>query len=102
MCFVANQGMVQIHTGPVKRIQRTGSWLNILDPAFNLHLDVTQVASTWVVNKPSRDGWITSLELYAASGELIVQFFGARKPGYPELTGWRALLAGMCREPLAQ
>ncbi len=102
MCFVANQGMVQIHTGPVNRIQRTGSWLNILDPAFNLHLDVTQVASTWVVNKPSRDGWITSLELYADSGELIVQFFGARKPGSPELTEWRALLAGMCREPLAK
>ncbi len=102
MCFVANRGMVQIHTGPVKRIRRAGPWLNVLDPAFNLHLDVTQVASTWVVNKPSRDGWITSLELYADSGELIVQFFGARKPGSPELTEWRELLLGMCPEQLAQ
>ena len=102
MCFVGNRGMVQIHTGPVKRIQRTGRWLNILDPAFNLHLDTTKIASTWVVNKPSRDGWITSLELYADSGELVVQFFGGRKPGSPELTGWRELLLGMCREPLAK
>ena len=102
MCFVGNRGMVQIHTGPVRNIQRTGPWLNILDPAFNLHLDTTKIASAWVVNKPSRDGWITSLELYADSGELVVQFFGARKPGTPELTGWRELLLGMCREPLAK
>jgi putative hemin transport protein len=101
MCFVGNRGMVQIHSGPVERLVRTGPWFNVLDERFNLHLDTTAIASCWVVNKPSVDGWITSLEAYEAKGELIVQFFGARKPGVPELPAWRALAAGLCATPLA-
>lgn len=102
MCFVANRGIVQIHTGAVKKLVRTGPWFNVLDPKFNLHLDTTAIASTWIVNKPTRDdGWVTSLEAFSQSGELIVQFFGERKPGRPELKGWRELLLGRCAEPLA-
>lgn len=101
MCFVANRGMVQIHTGPVHELRRTGPWYNVLDPDFNLHLDTGAVASLWVVNKPTDDGWVTSLEAYAGGGELIVQFFGARKPGKAELPEWRQLLAGLCAQPLA-
>lgn len=100
MCFVANRGIVQIHTGPVHNLQRTGPWYNVLDPQFNLHLNTTAIASSWIVNKPTVDGWVTSLELFADSGDMIVQFFGARKPGKPELPEWRALLSGMCTEPL--
>ena len=71
MCFVGNRGMIQIHTGPVRQLRRTGPWYNVLDPKFNLHLDTTAIASSWVVNKPTSDGWVTSLELYAANGDLI-------------------------------
>ncbi|WP_459616574.1 hemin-degrading factor [Bordetella sp. 2513F-2] len=101
MCFVGNRGMIQIHTGPVHALRRTGPWFNVLDPKFNLHLNTEAIASAWVVSKPTRDGWVTSLELYAGTGELIVQFFGARKPGRPELPAWRELLAGFCSRPLA-
>jgi len=101
MCFVANRGIVQIHTGPVKRLLRTGPWFNVLDETFNLHLNTEAVTSSWVVNKPTSDGWVTSLELYSAGGELIVQFFGARKPGKPELPAWRELLQSLCAQPLA-
>jgi hypothetical protein len=42
MVFVGNPGCIQIHTGPVKRIEPMDingkQWLNVLDPAFNLHL----------------------------------------------------------------
>ena len=92
MCFVSNRAMIQIHTGPVVHIQRTGRWLNVLDPDFNLHLDTTQIASVWIVLKPTSDGLVTSLELFDHSGQLIAQFFGARKPGSPELLQWRELL----------
>ena len=95
MCFVANRGIVQIHTGAVKKLLRTGPWFNILDENFNLHLNTQAVASSWVVSKPTIDGWVTSLELYSQSGELIVQFFGARKPGQPELSAWRELLLSL-------
>lgn len=101
MCFVANRGIVQIHTGPVRKLLRTGPWFNVLDESFNLHLNTQAVASSWVVRKPTTDGWVTSLELYAADGELIVQFFGARKPGQPELAGWTELLQSLCPQALA-
>jgi putative hemin transport protein len=101
MCFVGNRGMIQIHTGPVRQQRRTGPWYNVLDPKFNLHLDTTAIASAWVVNKPTSDGWVTSLELYSATGDLIAQFFGERKPGKPELAPWRELMASLCSVPLA-
>jgi putative hemin transport protein len=101
MCFVANRGIVQIHTGPIVTLQRTGPWFNVLDAQFNLHLNTTAIASCWVVNKPTSDGWVTALEVYAEDGSMIVQFFGARKPGKPELTAWRSLLVALCSEALA-
>ncbi|MBF6618416.1 MAG: hemin-degrading factor [Candidimonas sp.] len=101
MCFVGNDGMIQIHSGPVKKLMRMGPWFNVLEPHFNLHLDTTAIASTWIVNKPSKDGWVTSLECFAQNGDMIVQFFGARKPGIPELASWRELLVGYCPLPLA-
>lgn len=102
MCFVGSRGVIQIHTGPVQRLLRTGSWFNVLDPRFNLHLNTDAVARSWVVNKPTVDGWVTSLELYNEAGELIVQWFGARKPGIPERADWRELLLSLCAEPLAE
>lgn len=101
MCFVANRGIVQIHTGAVHQLVRTGPWYNVLDPKFNLHLNTTAVVSSWVVNKPTSDGRVTSLELYGADGTLIVQFFGERKPGKPELPAWRQLLQSLCPHALA-
>ncbi|MBO9357407.1 hemin-degrading factor [Bordetella petrii] len=101
MCFVGNRGMIQIHTGPIANLRRTGPWFNVLDSRFNLHLNTQAIDTAWVVSKPTSDGWVTSLECYAASGDLIVQFFGERKPGKPELTEWRRLLSGLCAQPLA-
>lgn len=101
MCFVGNRGIIQIHTGTIETLRRTGPWFNILDPRFNLHLDTTAIDTAWIVNKPTADGWVTSLEMYASTGDLIVQFFGERKPGKPELPAWRSLLSGMCPQPLA-
>lgn len=91
MVFVGNPGMIQIHTGIVKRLVPTGPWFNVLDPMFNLHLREDAIASSWLVRKPSVDGTVTSLELFDKDGELIVSFFGKRKPGNPELAEWRAL-----------
>ncbi|NLA52083.1 MAG: hemin-degrading factor [Alcaligenaceae bacterium] len=101
MCFVANNSMVQIHGGVIKKLLRTGPWFNILDPKFNLHLNTEAIDSVWVVNKPTVDGYVTSIEAYTENGNLVVQFFGLRKPGIPENKAWRALLESLCRIPLA-
>ena len=91
MVFVGNRHCIQIHTGPVNNLRWMSQWFNVLDPDFNLHLDMKGVAELWRVRKPSSDGVITSWEAFDASGGLIVQLFGARKPGIPEREDWRAL-----------
>lgn len=91
MVFVRNSGMIQIHSGPVKKIREIGSWVNVLDPGFNLHLRQDLIHSTWIVEKPTEDGIVTSLEIFDADGEQIATFFGARKPGKPELEDWRKI-----------
>ncbi len=89
MVFVGNRGCIQIHSGTVNKLLDAGPWFNIMDPDFNLHLRETAIAHTYVVKKPSEDGTITSLEVFDDKGEMIVQFFGERKPGIPELETWR-------------
>ena len=91
MVFVGNPGVVQIHSGPVRRVVEKGDWINILDPGFNLHMRQDHVASSWIVEKPTEDGTVTSIEVFDKEGELIVTFFGARKPGRPELESWRVV-----------
>ena len=101
-CFVSNRGTVQVHTGPIYNLHRAEPWLHILDERFNLHLNTLAAASTWVVSKPTEDGWVTSLEAYAESGELIVQFYGERRQGRPEPRAWRDIMMDLCDEPLAR
>jgi putative hemin transport protein len=97
MCFVGNPGCIQIHTGPVFTLKVMGPWFNVLDPTFNLHLREDAIHQTWVVRKPTRDGIVTSLELFDIDGFCFVQFFGERKPGKPELEAWRAIIDGLPR-----
>jgi putative hemin transport protein len=93
MVFVGNRGAIQIHTGPVKKLVEHGTWYNVLDPKFNLHINETKIASTWVTKKPTDDGIITALELFDADGEIIATLFGKRKPGIPELELWREIIS---------
>ncbi len=97
MCFVSSDGVVQIHTGPVKNIQAYGPWINVMDPDFNLHLRADHIHKLYLVRKPTTDGLITSVEAFDTKGGLIVQFFGKRKPGLPEREDWRALCAELSR-----
>ncbi|MCB9182962.1 MAG: hemin-degrading factor [Flavobacteriales bacterium] len=95
MVFVGNTGMLQIHTGTVTKLMDVPEWFNVIDPDFNLHLREAAIVSAWVVRKPSADGLITAIECYDARGGQIVQLFGKRKPGIPELEQWRSLVAGV-------
>lgn len=92
MVFAGSPGVIQIHTGPVKKLKETGPWYNVLDPGFSLHLRQDHVASAWVVRKPTREGVVTSLELFDGDGRDIVLMFGKRKPGEVERDDWRGLV----------
>jgi putative hemin transport protein len=95
MCFVANRGIVQIHTGPLHNVAPMGPWLNVMDPTFHLHLRADRIAEAWAVRKPTKDGHVTSVEAYDANGEMIIQFFGKRKEGNAEMAEWRALVESL-------
>jgi putative hemin transport protein len=95
MVFVSNHGNIQIHTGPVKKIVEIPGWINVMDAAFNLHLKLDDIASIWVVKKPTTDGLVHSLEIFDANGNMVVQFFGKRKPGAAELPAWTELVTGL-------
>ncbi len=92
MVFVGSAGCIQIHTGQIKKLVQTGPWFNVLDPEFNMHLRDEGIASVWLVKKPTTDGAVHSLEVFDVKGEIIVQFFGKRKPGVPEDEAWRSVL----------
>ncbi|MGV3665483.1 MAG: hemin-degrading factor [Leptospira bouyouniensis] len=92
MIFVGNPSIIQIHTGKIKNLQIMGPWFNVLDPNFNLHLRTDHIHTAYVVNKPTKDGMVTSVELFDKEGYLILQMFGKRKPGIPQSNLWFELV----------
>ncbi|AKR54566.1 hemin-degrading factor [Youhaiella tibetensis] len=95
MVFVGNAGCIQIHGGPIARVEPMGPWLNVLDETFHLHLRLDHIAEVWAVRKPTADGHVTSVECYGADQKLIIQFFGKRVEGHDERPEWRALVESL-------
>ncbi|WP_282605992.1 hemin-degrading factor [Pelagibius sp. Alg239-R121] len=93
MIFTGNPGVIQIHTGPVQKLKAFGPWFNVLDEGFNLHLRMDSIAAAWVIRKPTRDGVVTSLEIFDSRDDQIAWMFGKRKPGELERDDWRSLIA---------
>lgn len=94
MIFTANRGIVQIFTGEVASLRRTGPWFNVLDPDFNLHLDTDAIKRGWKVTRPSKDGMINSVEFFDEKGDTIVTIFGKRQEGETERADWRKIISG--------
>jgi Putative heme degradation protein len=101
MVFVGNRGCVQIFTGVVEKVMPMKGWLNIFNPTFTLHLLEESIAETWVTRKPTADGHVTSLEIFAHDGTQIAQLYGQRTEGEPEQTQWRKQIDALTPEGLA-
>jgi putative hemin transport protein len=99
--FVGNRGCVQIFTGAVEKVVPMKGWLNIFNPTFTLHLLEETIAETWVTRKPTADGHVTSLELFAADGTQIAQLYGQRTEGEPEQSQWRSQIDALTPKGLA-
>ena len=97
MIFVGNRGIIQIFIGEIHRVARASGWLNILDPGFNLHLRDSDVASAWLVRKPTADGYVHSVELYDSHGENIALLFSKRHIGEAESPAWPEFLGTLPR-----
>ncbi len=99
MIFAGNRGNIQIHQGKIRTVRLLGpnermtdSWLNIMDPEFNMHLRLSEISEAWLVHKPTDDGTVSSIELFDKNGALSAQFFGLRKPGIIQKVEWADLL----------
>ncbi|MFZ6010932.1 MAG: hemin-degrading factor [Bacteroidota bacterium] len=104
MIFAGNRGNLQIHQGKIRSVRIIDHghggderWLNIMDPDFNMHLRADHIDTVWLVNKPTTDGEVTSVEVFDKNREMVVQFFGLRKPGIPELEEWKKLASALPR-----
>lgn len=95
MIFVGNPGCIQIHSGPVARLEPMGPWFNVLDPAFNLHLRADRVAEVWLVRKPTKRGDAVSVEAFDAEGRTILQVFGKRSEAATDTAVWDALATAL-------
>ncbi len=95
MFFVGNRGCIQIHSGPVKRLQETGPWLNILDPGFDMHLRRNHIAEVYAVEKPTQRGAALSVEAFDAEGTVIFQAFPVSKETNDSRPQWREIVAGL-------
>jgi putative hemin transport protein len=97
MAFVGSRGVIQIHTGPVKKIVPMEKWFNVMDPGFNLHLHEPGVSEAWVVRKPAQGVIVESLELYDATGGTVALFFVKRKEGRAPPPSWSLILSELAR-----
>ena len=95
MAFVGNHGCIQIHSGPIQTVKTMGPWLNVMDDTFHLHLRLDQIDAVWAVRKPTADGHVTSVEVFDANRELIIQFFSKRHEGKAERGEWRDLVENL-------
>jgi putative hemin transport protein len=78
MIFVGNRGCVQIFTGALEKLAPMRGWLNIFNTTFTLHLREESIDEVWVTRKPTSDGHVTSVELFAKDGTQIAQLYGQR------------------------
>jgi len=97
MIFVGNRGCVQIFTGALEKLSPTPGWLNIFNTRFTLHLRNNEIAESWITRKPTADGHVTSLEVFAKDGTQIAQIYGQRSEGCPEQAQWRAQIDALER-----
>lgn len=100
MIFVSNGACIQIFTGLIEQNvtqQKTigEGWISVNNQRFTLQLHESAIAESWITHKPTKDGFVTSLELFAADGTQIAQLFGQRHEGQPEQSQWREQLSAL-------
>lgn len=100
MMFVGNNGCMQIFTGVIEQIEISqeknpadGRWVTVSDPQFNLQINQLAIAESWVTRKPTKEGFVSSLELLDKQGKHMLQIFGQRSEGQPEQNKWHDQLA---------
>lgn len=91
MVFVMNDAAVQSYSGSVKELLRTGPWFNVLDPQFNLHLRTDGIGKIWLIRKPTKEGWVTTIDVLDTEDTQFLLISDNRKRGEMESSEWQDL-----------
>jgi putative hemin transport protein len=79
MLLIANKDASQIFTGRIHKLLETGPWFNVLDPGFDLHMNMNGIHQAWWVRKqlkptnnqePAQTSH--SVEFFNAQGEVVL------------------------------
>lgn len=103
MLFVGNRGCVQIFTGKINELSSLSvessqtDWLNVSSTNFKLHIIENGISECWVTRKPTKDGFVTSLEVFDTQGNQIIQMYGQRIEGTPEQIEWSKQILSISR-----
>ena len=89
MIFAMNHAAVQVYSGKITKLLRTGPWFNILDPSFNLHLRTEGISNIWLVKKPSQYGPITSIDVLDKNGIEFLLITGNKALKQAESKEWQ-------------
>jgi|GEM_PF-295192 len=97
MAFVSNSANTQIFTGKINAPTTAhGGWLQVTDAqGLSLLIREAGLGQIWHVKKPVNVGYLSTVEVYNAQGEIILQFYSRREPGKPESDTWRDILASL-------
>lgn len=87
-----NSGITQTHIG-IPDLTRPDAICNRSQDAwFRLHLDRSDLHSTWIVHKPTQTGMVSSLESYDCDGELLLMLSVKLPANLPHMLQWQQLL----------
>ena len=95
MCFVSNKGIVQIYSGQVNTLKEVSGWYNVLDPDFNLHVDMKGLSRAFISHKPTDEGGVlvSSVEFFNSDDETVLTFFGRRVEGKSQSKEWKNIIS---------
>lgn len=92
LVFVLNDGVVQIHGGPIASVTNDGGVYRLHGAKSELIVAGGTIGSVWRVSKPTKRGVAHSIELYNTAGEPVAYIFGSRKEGDENMVAWNAML----------
>lgn len=94
--FLPNGKATQIHHGKVNKIMEMGPWLNVLDPKFNLHLNLELTDSVWrVMKEVTGTGQTYSVELFDEHQQSIMMIYSAPEADAIQHQQWRDFVGGL-------
>ena len=91
MIMVTNSAVHQTYQGPVHEMSEMQSWLHLIGPNFNLHLDLSNIAHIYLVHQANRENIKSSIELLNDEGCAVAVISSSDHAEIEEIDMWQTL-----------